>query len=400
MKIIHTSDWHLGHRLYNYDRSDEEDHFFLQLSDLVCSEQPDALVVCGDVFHTGAPGNDVAKVFTDRLLEVAARCPDMVTAVIAGNHDSYSRLIVDKTLWERCHVHVFGLPAEDNEGKAVFAENVVVLSGKGVVAAVPFCHDRNFPAAEGVAEGDRMKAYFAGLRKFIDEKNAANLPTVLMAHLAVGKETDFTGQERGGVIGGEECVELETLGGGYDYVALGHVHCPQWIGGENRIARYCGTPRAIHFDETYAHGADVVTVEAGRKPVVRTVAFEPLRRLETVGGKDGLPFEEALKALSEAETLPRETYVRLNVALQDGMRLGPDWSERARQVSAAHGWRFCLVNPIRHEAKKDEAATRPVLTTEELKTLSDEKVIEVLSARHPLTDRQRALIKGLMEESK
>ena len=84
MKIIHTGDWHLGHRLYNYDRADEEGHFFGQLAATVREERPDALVVSGDIFHSGVPGNDVAKRFTERLLDVVAECPGMETVVIAG----------------------------------------------------------------------------------------------------------------------------------------------------------------------------------------------------------------------------------------------------------------------------------------------------------------------------
>ena len=82
MKIIHTSDWHLGHRLYNYDGSDEELHFFTQLAATVEKEQPDALLVSGDIFDTGAPGNDVAKRFTDALLDVTTRCAGMETFII------------------------------------------------------------------------------------------------------------------------------------------------------------------------------------------------------------------------------------------------------------------------------------------------------------------------------
>ena len=167
MKIVHTSDWHLGHRLYNYDRSDEEEHFFMQLLSVVEREQPDAMVVSGDVFHTGAPGNDVARCFTDRLLDVQAKCPTMETVIIAGNHDSYSRLVVDKSLWSRCRVHVLGLPAEDGEGRADFGKNVVGVGEKGLIAAVPFCHERNFPSVEGTAGESRAREYFGGLSKFV-----------------------------------------------------------------------------------------------------------------------------------------------------------------------------------------------------------------------------------------
>ena len=395
MKIIHTSDWHLGHRLYNYDRAEEEEHFFGQLADVVKKEQPDALVICGDIFHTGAPGNDVAKRFTDRLLDVLEKCPTMETVVIAGNHDSYSRLVVDEALWHRFHVHVFGTPAEDGEGKADFAKNVVEIPGKGLIAAVPFCHSRNFPAVEGATGEDREKNYFKGLGSYVAVRSNG-LPVVLMAHLAVKGDLDFRGHDKLFVIGGEECVGVEELGVGYDYVALGHIHCPQWIKGEKKIARYCGTPRAIHFDETCEHGVDVVTVAAGAAPVVRTEVFEPLHALVTLGGKDGLPFDEALKQVADVN-LPNDAYIRLNVRLGVGELPGPDWTERARQTCLAKGLRFCVNNPIRMESSEKQEAKK-MLTMEELKELSDDEVLQILSARHELSDRQRELIKSLMEE--
>ena len=110
MKIVHTSDWHMGSRLYNYDRTDEEEHFFRQLTRVVEKERPDVLAVSGDIYHAGTPGNDVSKLFTERLLDVVGKCQGMETVVIAGNHDSPSRLVVDEALWKRFHVHVFGKP--------------------------------------------------------------------------------------------------------------------------------------------------------------------------------------------------------------------------------------------------------------------------------------------------
>ena len=395
MKIIHTSDWHLGSRLYNWDETEEEGHFFAQLAATVEKELPDALVVSGDIFDTGAPGNDVAKRFTDALLDVTSRCPDMTAVVIAGNHDSYSRLVVDKELWRRARVHVFGMPAEDADGKAVFERNVVILPGKGVIAAVPFCHPRNFPTVDGTTGDNREKNYFEGLAKYVAD-HSAGLPAVLMAHLAVKGDLDFRGHDRFLVIGGEECVDVESLGGGYGYVALGHIHCPQWVKGGTKVARYCGTPRPIHFDETYDHGVDVVTVEAGKAPEARTQVFEPLHALATIGGKDGLPFEDALKALAAAPR-PPGTYIRLNVRLGGGELLGPDWSERARKECAAKGFRFCVINPVRTEAAERQES-KMSLTMAELKELSSDEVMRILSTRHELTDRQCELVKSLMEE--
>ena len=395
MKILHTSDWHLGSRLHNWDGTEEELHFFAQLAATVEKEQPDALVVSGDIFDTGAPGNDVAKRFTDALLDVTARCPDMTTVVIAGNHDSYSRLVVDKELWRRARVHVFGMPAEDAAGMAVFEKNVVILPGKGVIAAVPFCHPRNFPTVDGATGDNREKNYFEGLAKYVAE-HSAGLPAVLMAHLAVKGDLDFRGHDKFLVIGGEECVDVDSLGAGYGYVALGHIHCPQWVKGGTKVVRYCGTPRPIHFDETYDHGVDVVTIEAGKAPEARTQVFEPLHALATIGGKDGLPFEDALKALAELP-LPPGTYIRLNVRLGVGELPGPDWTERARKNCAAKGFRFCVINSIRTEVLERQE-NRKMLTTAELKELSNDEVLQILSTCHKLTDHQRELVKSLMEE--
>ncbi|MBR2837390.1 MAG: exonuclease SbcCD subunit D [Kiritimatiellae bacterium] len=395
MKVLHTSDWHLGDRLHGWDRSDEEEAFFSQLRAVVARERPDALLVGGDVFDTGTPGNDVAKKFNDALLDIAETCPEMETVVIAGNHDSYSRLMVDGSLWKRHRVHVFGLPAEDSEGRAVFSENVVDMAQKGVVAAVPFCHERNFPSVAGAAGESRVREYFRGMAEFAGE-TAKGRPCVLMAHLAVGRETDFTGQDRSMAVGGQECVDPEALGAGYDYIALGHIHCPQWIKGARKVARYCGTPRAIHFDETYDHGVDIVEVEAGREPVLRTEVLKPARGLVTVGGRDGLAFDDALKAVAALDA-PPETYIRLNVALGEGGAVGPDWSERARLACAAKNYRYCAVNPVRREPA-GKAAERKVLSVAELRGLSNDKVVEILSERHSLTPRQRELLMGIMED--
>lgn len=396
MKILHTGDWHLGDKLYGWDRSDEEEAFFAQLKDVVARERPDAMVVSGDIFDTGVPGNDVAKKFTDQLLDVVSACPTMETVVIAGNHDSYSRLVVDEALWKRCRVHMFGIPSEDGEGRARFAENVVEVGDKGVIAAVPFCHERNFPRVEGAPGESRMKEYFAALADHVAER-ANGRPRVLVAHLAVGRQTMFRGQDRTMVVGGQECVDPETLGGGYDYIALGHIHHPQWAGGAGTVAYYCGTPRAINFDEDCRHGVDIVQVESGRKPEVTLVELAPKRALETIGKEAPLAFSEALNRLAAA-AFPAETYIRLNVALGATEAVGPDWTERARQACAAKGYRYCVINAIREElAEEGEQAGRSGLTINELRELSDDEVVEILSARRALTPRQCELVKSLME---
>ena len=140
----------------------------------------------------------------------------------------------------------------------------------------------------------------------------------------------------------------------------------------------------------------MVTVEAGAAPEVRMEVFKPLHALVTLGGKDGLPFDEALKQVAEVN-LPNDAYIRLNVRLGVGELPRPDWTERARRACFEKGLRFCVNNPIRTEAP-DKQEAKKMLTMEELKELSDDEVLQILSARHELSDRQRELVKTLMKE--
>ena len=97
-----------------------------------------------------------------------------------------------------------------------------------------------------------------------------------------------------------------------------------------------------------------------------------------------------------AAAFPAETYIRLNVRLGAGELPGPDWTERARKACEAKGFRFCVNNPIRDEAPAGRAV-RKALAMAELRSLSDEEVLDILSARHEMTDRQRELVGTLMK---
>lgn len=400
MKLVHTSDWHLGKRLCAWDRTDEQEHFLEQLRGLVAREQPDAFIVAGDIFDGGAPASETGKMFVDRLLAIQEAAPGMVTVVIAGNHDSYARLLVDEALWAHHRVYVFGRPAEDPDGVAVFADNLVEIPGKGIVAAVPYCAPRNFPSVPGATGGDRQSAYFAGIREAAATAagRAGGLPTVLAAHLAVGRETDFAGQDRGMVIGGEECVEPASLGAGWDYVALGHIHCPQFVKGTENRVRYCGTPMPMDFDEGgRPHGADIVEIAVpGAAPTVATERFTSLRAVETLGGSQGAPFKELLDAIPTAGFAPG-TYLRLRASLALGELPGTDWPERARTAAEAAGLRYCRIAAVRAD-DPGGAPDAPALTLDEVRELSDEQVLGILKAARQLTDAETDLLRGLLSD--
>ena len=110
MKILHTADLHLGQVIYqNYDRTDEHDCFFVQLEQWCRDERPDALIVSGDVFDIQQPSATTWKAFTSHFVRLHRSSPGMHIVIVAGNHDSASRLQPHDAVWQLADVHLVGI---------------------------------------------------------------------------------------------------------------------------------------------------------------------------------------------------------------------------------------------------------------------------------------------------
>ena len=336
-KLIHTSDWHLGQNFYGYDRSEEQRDFLRQLAAIVAQEQPDALLVSGDIYHTAAPSSAAVSMYVEGMLDIHKACPDMAIVVIAGNHDSASRLESDSLLWRLAGVRVLGGIARDSQGLADLQRHIIPVTDKGIIAAVPYAHRNSFPKVsdEDIESGERQRAYFEALLEHVNAGNPDALPVVLMAHLAVNN-SDFTGHDRNMTM---ECVEIDTLGQGYDYAALGHIHRPQQV---SNHARYCGTPVPVSFDEQCEHSVSIVTIEAhGALPQVTTTAIKNIKPLHTIPAKDPVDLETALALVEEQRNDVKNAYIRLNVAVEHYLPNGAQ--ERAAKAVNAQQGRFCEI---------------------------------------------------------
>ena len=374
-KFIHTSDWHLGQNFYGYDRSEEQADFLRQLVDIVSQQQPDALLVSGDIFHTAAPSSAAVTLYVNAMLDIHNACPKMAIVVIAGNHDSASRLQCDSRLWELAGVRVLGGIARDSEGLADLDRHIIHVKGKGIVAAVPFAYPASFPLVneEHVGSDQRQSVYFQSLLDCVHAQNPAQLPVVLMAHLAVNG-SDFTGHE----VGMMECVEVGVLGNGYDYAALGHIHRPQDV---SERARYCGTPLAVSFDEQCEHSVSIVEIDAhGSMPRVTTERIENIKPLRTIPAGPPVDFEAALEQLQVL--VPDErAYVRLNVLVDRYLPNGAQ--ERAALAVADKQCRFC-------EIKK----TATVETSHAVRQMT----MEEFNHKHPIEVAQQFYLEKYQRE--
>lgn len=362
MKILHTSDWHLGQIFYGYERNEEHRAFLKSLSGIVGDEQPDAMIVCGDVFHNSTPSAAARKIYVDGMLEICRACPGMTVAVIAGNHDSPSRLEADAGLWSHFNVRVIGSFARNADGTADLAGQVVdiVRDGHvlGHIAAVPYASPRGFPEVGcNAVPGDRMSSYFNALDSHM-KSISDGCPGILAAHLAV-TGCDISGHDD--AVGGLDYVPQEILGESYAYIALGHIHKRQVLPGGR--AAYCGSPLAVNFDEHGQHSVTVVDMADGGVTSIRTVRIPDIRPLRTV--PDGEP-EEFSKILDMLAAIPagKSAYVRLNVLVKD--TLPSDCEARAADILKSTGAKYCCMKVTRPETKSG-AAEYDTFTVQEMR---------------------------------
>ena len=142
MKIIHTADLHIGQIIYqNYDRSDEHQHFFRQLEEWCKAENPDALLISGDVFDIQQPSASTKRAFTEYFVQLHQSCPDMCIVITAGNHDSASRIQADSAVWKLANTYLVGTSPsmELLETDSDWQDNYIIALEKGYIVAVGEC---------------------------------------------------------------------------------------------------------------------------------------------------------------------------------------------------------------------------------------------------------------------
>lgn len=338
IRILHTSDWHLGHTLYNYDRSEEQMSMLMQIEKAICARQPDVLLICGDIFHTAQASASVQTMFTEAVVRMHRACPKMTTIITAGNHDSGSRHEIFKAPWRALNVHVIGnIEKENPDG------HIIEIPGKGTIVAVPYSHGRNIP-----------EGYFQKLLDIAMERNRHGLPVIMAAHTTV-RGCNASGHDNANeyTVGGIDYLELGEMGHGYDYLALGHIHNGQFVQGSQKRARYCGTPLAVNFDETFHHSISLVEIEShGSMPQVEEIAIENPRPLVTLPAEGTADLDEAMELLKNfPDEIP--AYIRLNIAIED--YLPAEAFQEAVALTAGKQCRFCHINAKRKSRKETEA---------------------------------------------
>lgn len=292
MKILHTSDWHLGCALYGRRRDAEQAAFLDWLIECLRQEQVAVLLVAGDIFDSSLPGTRAQTLYYRFLHRAAALCRHVV--VIGGNHDSPSFLNAPSALLRTLNVHVIGAACDD------IAEEVRVLrtadgTPELIVCAVPYLRDRDLrvaEAGEGMEEKERkliegIRRHYATVAELAEQQRTAlgvEVPLIALGHLfTAGGETVEGDGVRALYVGSVAHVSSSIFSTLFDYVALGHLHVAQSVHRSGRV-RYSGAPLPMGFGEA-GQGKSLSLVDCADDGVsVRLLPVPVFQPLESLRG--------------------------------------------------------------------------------------------------------------------
>lgn len=296
MKFFHLSDLHIGLKLINRDLREDQEYILRQITDIAVREQPDGIVIAGDIYDKAVPSAEAVEVFDGFIAGLAASLPDTAVMLISGNHDSGPRVNCFRSVLSRQNVHMIGLPPR-REGE--FIEKVTLSDEHGPVNfyLLPFVKPSMVKQLVGTDENGNNLSYNETLRRLIgrEEINEAER-NVLVSHqfyLPAGKNADEVERMDSEMrtVGNIDEVSADILER-FDYAALGHIHKPMKVGSES--FRYCGTPLACSVSEAEQQKG-IIMVEMEEKGDVRTTVLplEPLRQVRVIRGEFSEVLEQA-----------------------------------------------------------------------------------------------------------
>lgn len=331
MKLLHLSDLHLGIRVNGFSMLEDQAHILGQILGIVAGERPDAVLVAGDVYDKPVPPTEAVRLFDDFLVSLSRM--GVPACVVSGNHDSAERVAFGGRLMDAAGVHLS--PAYDGQTARVRLQDA---HGPCFVHLLPFVKPAQ--VREAFPDAD-IRSYTDAVRAAVDHMDVDPAArNVLVTHQFV------TGAERCDsedvTVGGADNVDADVFAA-FDYVALGHLHGPQNVGGP-RI-RYCGTPLKYSFSEA-SHRKSVTIVELGEKGcfAVREVPLTPRHNLREIRGTydeltlkanyEGTAVDDYLHVILTDEADVPDAMARLRVIYPNLMRLDYD-NTRARAAAMA-----------------------------------------------------------------
>ncbi|WP_219836294.1 exonuclease SbcCD subunit D [Paenibacillus sp. R14(2021)] len=357
MRILHTADWHFGRSLEGRSRIGEQVAFVDELVDIVRDEEIDLVLLAGDVYDSVNPPAAAEGLFYDAV----ARLADggrRTLAVIAGNHDHPDRVSASAPLAAKSGIRLVGMPTDEP-----LVVNTARTGEQAVIAALPYPSESRLREllSEATDEGQLRSAYSERVGRLMKQLGAAfrsDTVNLAMSHIYVlgGLETD---SERPIQIGGAYTVDPSALQIGAQYVALGHLHRPQRVAGDETM-RYSGSPLAYSFSEAgQSKAVTVFDAEPGKLVVPREIPLRSGKPLVEWNAKGGIA--EVLSWLEEGRDA--RAWIDLNVHMTEAMTLQQIQQIRRQHEGLVH---IRPIYPETAELMELDARSRAQLPAEEL----------------------------------
>ena len=397
MKILHTSDWHLGRSLYGRQRYDEFEAFLDWLSETIWQHEVRTLLVSGDIFDNSTPSTRAQELYY-RFLGRTIRSSCRHIVIVAGNHDSPAFLDAPQQLLKVLDIHVIG------HGNHAPEEEVLVLHDEYrnpelIVCAVPYLRDRDIRTSEAGESADRkeekllegIRTHYANVTALAEQKRqelGGDIPVVAMGHLftAGGQTIDGDGV-RELYVGSLAHVTAGIFPDNLDYVALGHLHVPQTVNHTDTI-RYSGSPLPMGFGEARQQKSVCLVEFQGTVPTVRPLGVPVFQRLESIRGDLDTIMACIRKLAAEDENIWLEVIYK-------GAEIIGDLREQLE--SAVEGTRLDIIR-VRDQRIIDRVLER----TQPEETLHDMDVYEVFSRcldAHDIPEEQRPALTATYREA-
>lgn len=408
MKILHTADWHLGQMFHEYDRTYEHQQFLNWLVTTIKEQRIEVLLISGDVFDLSNPSAACIKMFYTFLNRAVKTSPHLQIIITAGNHDSASRLESPKPLLESSSIHIIGIIEKDAAGNLDYNKLMIPLKDsngeiKAWCLAVPFLRMGDYPSIT-----DCDSPYAEGVTAFYKEiylraiaKKQDGQSIICMGHLHAQQAelTDMDKAERL-ILGGVECISATAFHPDIKYVALGHIHKAQRIGGKDHI-RYCGSPIPMSFSElNYKHQVIVFDLEEEAISNLQHMEVPVTIKLLSITSK----YSKLSEVLSALEQLPAKAanaeiapYLEVRVLL-DGPE--PGLRHKIETVLADKQVRLATIKTKYPDADNKEK-TAELLSEQKLHELKPGEVFSKLyqsKFKSPVPENIQQLFNQVAEE--
>lgn len=277
LRILHTSDWHIGQRLHGRDRTEEHERFFTWLLETIRVKAVDVLIVAGDIFDVGYPSNSALQHYYQFLVRCKQTgCRQIV--ITGGNHDYISTLNAPQSILNALNIDIIGGATNSINDEVIALKNNNEETA-AYLCAVPYLRDKDIrKAIAGESHDDRLKAirdgialHYQQVNEVAKSLNSNNLPVLATGHLYMAG-VKLSESERDVQMGNQAGFEWDAFPHDFDYVALGHIHRPQRIAQQEHV-RYSGSPIPLSFSEK-SDRKQVVLIEVDGKDKVDITPIE------------------------------------------------------------------------------------------------------------------------------